>query len=288
MSTGHFPHEGAEPEPGDALRSGLHARAGRVEIPPPPIGVVRQRAQRRRRRRGMVQGLSGLAATCAVVVGIVAWSPGGGDVSEPGPMNTESSSATPSRTPAHSQTPTPSRTPAPSRMPTPTTSRTTSSSDFLLASDLGAGWTGPVSSAPHVAPILGGSPCGVSGYFSPPMPVEPGPNKLYFPPHAENGFGAQEAIYTYAAGTGASVMAKARTALEAGCGDPQTIKLLASPSTVADEAIVFTAGGSGGNILVRSGDRVASAAVETLPPGQDRTASMVALAKQMAVRLTDG
>jgi hypothetical protein len=283
MSTGHFPHEGVEPETGDALRSGLHARAGRVDISPPPIGAVRQRAQKRRRRRGMVQGLSGLAVTCAVVVGIVAWSPGGGDVAGPGPMNTESSSATPSRTP------TPSQTDAPSRKPTPTTSRTTSDSDFLLASDLGAGWTGPVSSAPHVGPVLGNGICITSGYFSPPMPVEHGPDKLYFPPGNGNGFGAQEAIYTYAAGTGASVMAKARTALEAGCGHPQQIKLLASPSTVADDAIVYTSiGGDATNILVRSGDRVASVALETFPSGQDSATWMETLAKLMAVRLTGG
>ncbi|MEY9894627.1 hypothetical protein ABIA31_008313 [Catenulispora sp. MAP5-51] len=280
MSTGHFPHEGVEPETGDALRSGLHARAGRVDISPPPIGAVRQRAQKRRRRRGMVQGLSGLAVTCAVVVGIVAWSPGGGDVAGPGPTSTtDASSARPSRTP----------TPTPTPQPKPTTSRTTSISDFLLASDLGAGWTGPVASpVPRPGLSLAGSYCEDTGYYSSQTPVEPAPNKLYYFTTQKNAAETEEAVYTFAAGTGASVMEKVRTALVAGCGDPKLIKVLASPSTVADEAIVFTTGGGGGNILVRSGDRVASAALNLIPPGQDRVVWMVAVAKQMAVRLTGG
>jgi hypothetical protein len=154
---------------------------------------------------------------------------------------------------------------------------------------MGAGWTGPISNpAPRPGLALYGKDCADAPYFPPQKAVTPALNKFYYqyaaPGQVTNE--AQEAIYTFAAGTGPAIIGKVRAALEAGCGMPQDIKLLATPSTVADEAIVFTTGGDGCNILVRSGDRVASTAVDRLPSDRDKAAWMDQLAKQMATRLT--
>ena len=98
---------------------------------------------------------------------------------------------------------------------------------------------------------------------------------------------AWEAIYIFAPGIGPAVMGNVRAALVTGCGAPQ-LKVLAYPSTAGDEAIVFTVDGGTRNLLVRSGDRVASALVNTVPSGQDGATSMDRLAKLMATRLTTG
>ena len=249
----------------DALQAGLHARADLVTISRPPIAEVRQRAQKRRKRRRLVQGLSGVTATCAVVAGVIALSPSRGADSSPAPTT--------------------SFTPAPTHTTAPTTSApTTSIANYLQASDLGPGWHAPVGAGTRPAPILGSSQCGLSGAFNPPMPIKPAPNYSYTAP----GNSMLEAVYTYAPGNAPKVMADARTALTTGCGRPQEIKLLDSPTTVADEAIVFTVGGDSRNVLVRSGDRVASAVVSLIPAGQAGATWIDTVAQRMATRLTGG
>lgn len=257
---GTFSEDGIKPEADEALRWGLQSRADLFTISTPPIAAVRRRAQKRRKRRGVTRGLSGLVAVCAVVGGIAAWSPERGDVASPTPAIAVESSPTP----------------------------TTSVSNYLLASDLGAGWTGPGTAAPRPGLALYGPHCSDEGYFPPQNSVTPAPNKVYYQYSAPGQVSNEtlEAIYTFAAGTGPALMDKARAALAAGCGTPQYVKVLATPSTVADEAIVFTVGGDGCNILVQSGDRVASAAVDRLPKDQDKTTWMDQLAQQMAIRLT--
>lgn len=256
-------------ESGEVLRRGLQTRADLFTISSPPIAAVRRRAQRRRRRRGVIQGVSGLAVMCAVVGGVVAWSPARDEVASTAAGSRVESSPTPSP-PLSSAPP------------------TTSASNYLLASDLGAGWTGPDSAASRPGLALYGPHCTDEGYFPPQKSVTPAPNKIYYQYSAPGQVSNEtlEAIYTFAAGTGPALMDKARTALAAGCGTPQYVKLLGTPSTVADEAIVFTTGGDGCNILVQSGDRVASAAVDRLPKDQDKATWMDQLAKQMAIRLT--
>ena len=182
----------------------------------------------------MVQGLSGLAVTCAVVVGIVAWSPGGGDVAGPGPTLHhgrelgEAITDTDTDTAAEADD-------VPDHI------------DLRLPPGLRPGSRMDRALLPAPAPrpglSLAGSYCEDTGYYSSQTPVEPAPNKLYYFTTQKNAAETEEAVYTFAAGTGASVMEKVRTALVAGCGDPKLIKVLASPSTVADEAIVFTTGG---------------------------------------------
>jgi hypothetical protein len=83
-------------------------------------------------------------------------------------------------------------------------------------------------------------------------------------------------------------MAKVRAALKTGCGEPGFIKLLASPPIVTDEAIVYTAGGDTRNVLVRSGDRVASMVVNSIPAGQAGTDWITEVTQQMAARLKAG
>jgi hypothetical protein len=275
---------GIEPEPEtDALRSGLLTRAGLITIAPPPIPAVRRNAKKRRTRRRTVQGLSSLAATCGVVASVIAWSPGQ-DVGI-GPA------------PADEDTPTATRTMAPpSPLPTHTTrsttappAQTTSASDYLRASDLGAGWTGPDSDlAPRPALSVGTTQCEIAGDYRAQVPVTPAPNKDYsFPASGGQTNKLFEAVYTFAPDTGPTVMANVRAALKTGCGLPKYIRLLDTPSTVADEAIVFTVGG-GRNVLVRSGDRVASVVVDPIPAGPAGIAWITDVARQMAIRLTGG
>ena len=234
---------------GDALRSGLRGCADLLSITAPPIAVVRRRALRRRKRRSVVQGVVGLAATCAVVAAIVAWSP------SPLPLKA---------------------------------SRTASVSSFLQASDLGPGWKGPLDSPPpSTALTLDANQCESAGAYRAQVPVTPAADRYFeqYSPSGSRTNEAWEAIYIFAPGTGPTVMSSVRTALATGCGVPQ-LKVLAYPSTVGDEAIVYTVDGGTRNLLVRSGDRVASALVNTVPAGQDGAASMDELAKLMATRLT--
>jgi hypothetical protein len=243
---------GASAAVDDALRSGLRARADLLAITAPPLAAVRRRALRRRRkRRSVVQGVVGLAAMCAVVAAIVAWSP----------------------------------------LPLPLkASRTASVSSFLQASDLGPGWKGPIGSPPPRTELtLDADQCESAGAYRAQAPVTPAANR-YFEQYSPSGTRtneAWEAIFIFAPGAGPAVMSSVRTALATGCGAPR-LKVLAYPSTAGDEAIVFTVDGGTRNLLVRSGDRVASALVNTVPPGQDGAASMDELAKLMATRLTTG
>lgn len=262
------------PEADDALRSGLRARAELVTITAPPIAAVRRRALRRRKRRGVIQGVGGLAATCAVIAGIVAWSPGreaGDDAGRRLGGATTVASTTPSDT-------------VPWDM-----SRPIPASSFLQASDLGSGWKGPLGSPDvRTALTLDGDHCESTGVYQAQVPVAPAVDRYFeqYSPSGNRTNEAWEAIYTFAPGAGAAVMRKVRAALTIGCGAPQFVKILGYPSTTADEAIVFTVGGDSRNLLVRSGDRVASALLDTVPSGQDGSTSMDELAKQMAIRLT--
>jgi len=266
----------------DALRSGLRGRADLLTITAPPIAVVRRRALRRRRRRSVVQGVVGLAATCVVVAGIVAWSPGrdarnGALVASGGMGRTLAGSSTSSSSQSSS--------PSPSNV-----SRTTSASGFLQASDLGSGWKGPIGSPSSRNELtLAGSGCESAGVYRPQVPVAPAVNRYFeqYSPSGSRTNEAWEAIYIFAPGTGPTVMSSIRAALATGCGTPH-LQVLAHPSTAGDEAIVFTVDGGTRNLLVRSGDRVASALVNTVPAGQDGAASMDELAKLMATRLTTG
>lgn len=263
----------------DALRSGLRGRADLLTITAPPIAVVRRRALRRRRRRSVVQGAVGLGATCAVVAGIVAWSPGrdarsGGSVTSGGVARASSASSS-----------------APSPLSSPShTSRTISAAGFLQASDLGSGWKGPIGRPSSRTELsLAGSGCEGTGVYRAQVPVTPAVNRYFeqYSPSGSRTNEAWEAIYIFAPGTGPTVMSSVRTALATGCGAPQ-LKVLAYPSTAGDEAIVFTVDGGTRNLLVRSGDLVASALVNTVPSGQDGAAAMDELAKLMATRLMTG
>jgi hypothetical protein len=261
----------------EALRSGLRTRADRVTITRPPIPAVRQSARKRRTRRGLFQGLSVVAVTCAAAAGAVAWSPGSGTSSSPTPPGTR---PTPTHTTRAEPAPPPSSTPS-------TPPQTTSATDGrLLASDIGSQWTGPTlwGMRPSLD-VAGGNLC--SGYKTQ-VPVTPTPNHIYRPPSGNAGNVALEAIYTFSPGTGPAVMSAVRAALGTGCGDPKLIKLLMDTPTVADEAIVFTTGGSSRNALVRSGDRVASVVVGQVPDGQQGNEWFSTLVKQMAVRLVGG
>lgn len=266
--------DGIEPETDDVLRSSLRACADLVAIPAPPIAAVRRRAQRRRKRRGVIQGLSGLAAMCAVVAAIVAWSPGRDVIGGPVPPHTEASSPTWTVTSADAAL---------------DASHTTSAAAFLQASDLGPGWKGPIGSQGERTQFSPGvlTQCGSAGPYRPQVPVTPATDHIYreYSPSGKLTNAAEEAVYTFAAGTGPVVMDKARAALNS-CKESNFIKILSSPSTVADEAIVFTVGGDTRNLLVRSGDRVASVLVNTVSPGPDGAAWTDALAKEMARRLT--
>lgn len=258
----------------DALRSGLRARADLLSITAPPLAVVRRRALRRRKRRSVVQGMVGLAATCGVVAGIVAWSPGrdargGGSVASGAIVRTSAAS---------------------SLLSPSNTSRTTSAAGFLQASDLGSGWKGPIGSPSSRTELtLAGSGCESAGVYHAQVPVTPAANRYFeqYSPSGSRTNEAWEAIYIFAPGTGPTVMSNVRAALATGCGAPH-LKVLAYPSTAGDEAIVFTVDGGTRNLLVRSGDRVASALVNTVASGQDGAASMDELAKLMATRLTTG
>lgn len=286
MTSGHnhTTDGGAEPEDA-ALASGLRTRADLFAIAPPPITAVRRNARKRRTRRKMVQGMSGLAA-CAVVAGVFAWSPRQDTGIGPTPANTGrpsplQTSAPPSPAPS---TPSPS---APSAPSAPV--RTTSGSGYLLASDLGPGWTGPDPNSVPLAELdVAGSLCSTVGY-KPSIPVAAAPNQrfMYWAP-GKQPTSLYEAVFVFAPGTGPSVMAEARTALKTGCGHSTYIKLLASPQTSADEVIVYTAGTDTRDILVRSGDRVASAGIAVVPAGQAGTDLIATLAQQMAARLKAG
>ena len=286
----HTTNSNAEPD-NASLRSVLRTRADLLTIAPPPIPTVRRNARKRRTRRRMVQGMSGLAVTCAVVAGVIAWSPGQDAGIGPSPTNTDRPS--PTRTaapPSHRPTQTTTSTPSPTT-PTSTPSRTTSGSGFLLASDLGAGWTGPDTTAAPPRPELevAGSACSTAGGYQPSVPLTPAPNTLFrYSAPGKQPNSLFEAVYVFAPGTGPTVMAKVRATLKTGCGLPAYIKLLASPQTVADEAIVYTAGENTRNILVRSGDRVATLAITTVPAGQAGTDLLTTIAQQMATRLMAG
>jgi hypothetical protein len=125
------------------------------------------------------------------------------------------------------------------------------------------------------------------------VPVTPATNELY-QRRSESGAvtgTVLEAVYTFAPGTGHTVMDKVRAAVANGCGDPQNIKLLAVPQTGADEVIIYTDAPGVHNILVRSGDRIASAVTDPQSAGTAGTAGTAwldHLAEQMAVRLTSG
>lgn len=267
-----------------ALRSGLRGRADLLTITAPPIAVVRRRALRRRRRRSVVQGVVGLAATCVVVAGIVAWSPGrdarnAASAASGGMGRTSAGSSASSSSQSSSSAPSPSN-----------ASRTTSASAFLRASDLGSGWKGPIGNPSSRTELtLAGSGCESAGVYRPQVPVAPAVNRYFeqYSPSGSRTNEAWEAIYIFAPGTGPAVMSSVRAALATGCGTPR-LQVLAYPSTAGDEAIVFTVDGGTRNLLVRSGDRVASALVNTVPSGQDGAASMDELAKLMATRLTTG
>lgn len=299
MTRNHLTDSGIEPE-NAPLRSELRTRADLVTIIPPPIPLVRRNARKRRMRRRVVRGLSGMAVTCAVVAGVIVFSPGQDTGISPAPTNTDRPS--PTRT-AGSPSPTPNPTPStkstsantstntpPTSTSSSTSSLSTSASSYLLASDLGAGWTGPDgSSAPRTELIVAGSDCQNAGVYQPQVPVTPAPNKIYRNPDTgPQPNVALEAVYLFAPGTGPAVMTKVRAALKTGCGQPGTIKLLTSPPTAADETIVYTSDGNTRNILVRSGDRVASILLSTIPAGQEGTTWITEVAQRMATRLMAG
>ena len=118
--------------------------------------------------------------------------------------------------------------------------------------------------------------------------MTPAPDKLYHysVPGKQTNI-LYEAVFTFAPGTGPSVMAKVRAVVKTGCGLPN-FKLLTSPPTVADEVIVYTEGTDVRSVLVRSGDRVASMIVNTFPAGQTAEPWIDTVAQQMAIRLTAG
>lgn len=278
----------SESESDEALRSRLHARADLVTITTPPISAVRRRARQRRRRRGMAQALSGVVAACAVVAGIVAWSPGRDDAGGPAPASTVASSPSFPGTAPGATRPT-----APSPSP-PTTSRSASISDFLLASDLGAGWVPGSDGMPMVmdevemtsAEDACDNGAVRQGALEPALSSASTQVENSPPGKATNS--VMETVYNFRAGGGATAMQEIRAALETGCGAPQTTKLLASPQTVADEVLAYTFGDHRGVVFVRSGDLVAATGVAVVPSGQEGVAWIQALAKDVAVRLTTG
>jgi hypothetical protein len=279
MSGNSIGGNGIEPE-ADTLRAGLHAEADIFTVSRPPIAAVRRRAGKRRTWRWTLQGLSGAAVTCAVIAGIAVWTPGRDAASGPTPW---SSGAAPART----AQPTPTTTSGPSTSAPPTGS----TSGYLLSSDLGTGWTGPVGS-PSIRTELtvAGSACQNANVYQPQVPVTPAWSNTY-DEHSASGKQTNvlfEAVYTFAPGTGTGVLDKVRAALGTGCGSPASIKLLASLPAIGDEAIVYTAGGDSRNILVRIGDRLASAVVNIVPSGQDGTGWIDHVAQQMAARLAAG
>ncbi|MBS2536313.1 hypothetical protein KGQ20_26460 [Catenulispora sp. NF23] len=250
----------------DALRSGLRTRADLVTVSVPPIPAVRQRARQRRTRRRMVQALSGIAAASAVVGGALVWAPGrdGGDG-------------------APTTTPWPTPSPSPSLSP----SLATSTADYLRATDLGAGWTGPVGATPSPQLDMGGA-CEQEGVFHPQIPVAPAVDYLYTSsPPGKPAIEMFEAVYTFAPGTGRAVMNRVNTALGVFCEQPEAVRTLDTP-TVADDSIGYTTGGNNCYILVRSGDRVASAVVPVMPGGAEETGWIDLVTAQMGKRLTGG
>ncbi|WP_194926959.1 hypothetical protein [Catenulispora pinisilvae] len=252
----------------DALRSGLRTRADLVTISVPPIPAVRERARRRRTRR-LVRALSGVAAASAVVGGVLVWAPG-----------RESDDGAPTTT-------APWPTPSPSLSPSSSPSLAVSTSEYLRAADLGAGWTGPVGST--TSPQLDmGSACEEEGVFHPQIPVAPTLNFRYtFSPPGKPAIEAFEAVYTFAPGTGNAVMNRVDTALGLLCEQAEDVRALDTP-TVDDDSTAYTTGGGNCYILVRSGDQVASVVVPVMPSGSDATAWIDLVTRQMGKRLTGG
>ena len=163
---------------------------------------------------------------------------------------------------------------------------TPSTSGLLPASDLGAGWTGPQAAAGGLSELdVAGDEC---QNYQPQVPVTRPVNYTYFAPGGDQRRTVVEVVYTFAPGTGPTVMAKVRAALQTGCGQPKNIKLLATPQSVADEAIVYTSGEPSRFILVRSGDRVAVLIVDIPPDGQQGALWLNEVTQQMAVRLVGG
>lgn len=281
MTRDHAAEDDFDPET-EALRHGLRSRADLVTITRPPIPAVRQRARKQRTRRGILQGLSVVVATCGVAAGVVAWSPASDTSTSPTP-SAMGPAPTPTPMPTHTTTTAPKPTPTPT--PSTPTQTTPFTSGLLLASDLGAGWTGPEGSMGLADLDVAGGEC---QNYQPQVPVAPPVNYDYMAPGGDQRHTVVEIVYTFAPGTGPTVMAKVRTALQAGCGHPKYIKLLATPQSVADEAIVYTSGEPSRFILVRSGDRVAVLIVDIPPTGQQGTLWLDEVTQHMAVRLVGG
>lgn len=290
MISNDITEDGIEPEPDEALRSVLHTRADLVTITAPPISAVRRRAKWRK-RRSLLQGLSGAAATCAVAAGIVAWAPGHDDTASPAPASTDGRSPTRTATPPPKPPSLPKSSPSPpsATQTTPSTWRSAAASDFLRTPDLGTGWTfgslAILTDHPELTQV--GNACENASMRH---ALQPSPNWIYSQnsPSGKQTDTATETIYTFAPDTGKTAMDGIRTALKTGCGTPQTFKLLASPSTTADDALVYTPGGHTIVILVRNGDLLASTTVDIVPPDSAGTAWTDELAKTMAIRLTTG
>lgn len=270
------------------LRAGLRAEADLVTISPPPIAAVRQSAGRRRAWRLTFQGFAGVAVACALVGGILVWAPVHGTADGPVPPGSSTTPAATSTAPVRTAT-NPAPTPGRSAASSSSSAGPVTAAAWLTGGDIGAGWTGSTDNlAPRPALTVVGSTCQNAGVYQPQIPLSPAPNKLY---QGHSASGQQtgtllEAVYTFAPGTGHTVMEKVRAAVATGCGDAKAIKLLPAPQTVADEAIVYSDAADVCNILVRSGDRVASAIVDPVPAGQAGTDLLDHLARQMAARLT--